>query len=65
MIVSHKQTLLAIEEFLNERRLESSREIRHYINQEELDEADTLQLQIAQCNQLLIEQIGNTFFNWE
>ena len=64
-MVSHKQTLLAIEEFLNERRLESSKEIRQYINRDDLDEADVLQLQMAQCNQILIERIGNTFFNWE
>jgi hypothetical protein len=64
-MVSHKQTLLAIEEFLNERRLESSKEIRQYINRDDLDEADVLQLQMAQCNQILIEQIGNIFFNWE
>lgn len=62
---SHKQRLEEIEEFLVQRKREYSKDIRNFISIHEMDEVERIQLQMAECNILLIEQLGNEFFNWE
>jgi hypothetical protein len=67
-MISHKQRLEEIEAFLFERKKEYAMDIRKYVhgeNNDSLDEFEKIQLQMAECNILLIEQMGNTFFNWE
>jgi len=67
-MISHKQRLEEIEDFLFERKKEYAMDIRKYVHEEDndsLDEFEKIQLQMAECNILLIEQMGNTFFNWE
>jgi len=62
---SHKQRLEEIERYLSDRKVEYTRDIRRFIACSELDEVETIQLQMAECNILLIEQLGTEFFNWE
>jgi len=64
-MISHKQKLEEIETFLAERKREYAKDIRNHIHKSELDEVEAIQLQMAECNILLIEQLGTEFFNWE
>lgn len=64
-MISHKQRLEEIENYLSARKVEYTRDIRSYMNKSELDEVEAIQLQMAECNILLIEQLGTEFFNWE
>ena len=64
-MISHKQKLEEIERCLSDRKVEYTRDIRSYMHKSELDEVETIQLQMAECNILLVEQIGTEFFNWE
>ena len=64
-MISHKQRLEEIERYLSDRKVEYTRDIRSYMNKSELDEVEAIQLQMAECNILLIEQLGTEFFNWE
>jgi hypothetical protein len=50
---------------MSDRKVEYASDIRRFIARSELDEVETIQLQMAECNILLIEQLGTEFFNWE
>jgi hypothetical protein len=64
-MISHKQRLEEIERYLSNRKVEYASDIRRFIACSELDEVEAIQLQMAECNILLIEQLGTEFFNWE
>ena len=67
-MVNPKEKLEEIESYLAARKRELADDIRFYIEQEEagkLDEEGRCHQQAAESSILLLEKIGNTFFNWE
>lgn len=67
-MISHKQKLEELEEYLTERKKSLTADIRFLIKLEEsgeLDEEGKIQQIATRSNILLIEELGNRFFNWE
>lgn len=67
-MISHKQKLEEIENFLASRKKEYAEDIRRYIEQEEtgsLGDEGKLYQQMAESGILFVEEMGNRFFNWE
>tara|TARA_Y100000389_G_C17230658_1_gene397985 strand:- start:57 stop:257 length:201 start_codon:yes stop_codon:yes gene_type:complete len=66
--MSYKDKLEEIESFLSSRKRQYQKDIGFYIRRKEngeADEADLIYLQMAESGILFVEEMGNTFFNWE
>ena len=66
--MTHKERLEEIEHFLSYRKRELESDIRFYIEQEAaglLDHEGKCHQQAVESSILLVEEIGNRFFNWE
>jgi uncharacterized protein YjgD (DUF1641 family) len=67
-MVSHKQKLEELEEYLIERKRNLTEDLRFFIQLEEsgkLDEEGKIHQIATESNVLLIEELGSGFFNWE
>lgn len=67
-MISHKEKLEEIESYLAARKRELADDIRFYTEQAvagKLDEEGKCHQMAAESSILLLEKIGNTFFNWE
>jgi len=67
-MVSHKQKLEELEEYLIERKRNLTEDLRFLIQLEEsgkLDEEGRIHQIATESNVLLIEELGSRFFNWE
>jgi len=67
-MISHKQKLEELEEYLTERKKNLTEDLRFFIQLEEsgeLDEEGKMHQIATESNVLLIEELGNRFFNWE
>ena len=67
-MISHKQKLEELEEYLTERKKNLTEDLRFFIQLEEsgeLDEEGKMHQIATRSSVLLIEELGNRFFNWE